>query len=141
MRSWGWLDGAGVALIALCAALLAVLEALLVPVYVGSVIVPVAVVLAVAGNILLPRLARALIPTMTAALAPFAAWLVVMVGFGVLARPEGDVIMPGSPSSAVYVTYAVLLGGALVGTVTLVWLAPPPVTKEQTAVRTDQGRR
>ncbi len=129
------------ALIVLCAALLAVLEALLVPVYVGSVIVPVAVVLAVAGNILLPRLARALIPTMAAALAPFAAWLVVMVGFGVLARPEGDVIMPGSPSSAVYVTYAVLLGGALVGTVTLVWLAPPPVTKEQAAVRTDQGRR
>jgi hypothetical protein len=31
------------------------------------------------------------------------------------------------------VTYGALLGGALVGTVTIVWLTPPPLTKEKAA--------
>ncbi|MDT4911929.1 MAG: hypothetical protein QOC66_1057 [Pseudonocardiales bacterium] len=135
MKSWGWLDWLGVAVLTICGGLAALLEALLVPLYVGSVIVPIAVVLALAGNILLPRLARSLVPTTPAALAPFAAWLIVMVAFGVLGRPEGDVILPGSPAAAQYVTYGALLGGALVGTVTVVWLTPPPVTKEQAAAR------
>ena len=131
MRTAGWLDRFGVAVLALCGGLSAVLEALLVPIYVGSVVIPVAVVLALAGNVVLPRLARSLVPSTAAALAPFGAWLIVMVVFGVLARPEGDVVLPGSPTSAALVTYGALLGGALVGTVTIVWLTPPPLTKEQ----------
>jgi hypothetical protein len=133
VKPWGWVERSGVAVLALCGALSAVLEALLVPLYAGSVIVPIAVVLALGGNIVLPRLARSLVPTTPAALAPFAAWLIVMVGFGVLGRPEGDVVLPGSPTAAAYATYAALLGGALVGTVTVVWLTPPPLTKEQAA--------
>ncbi len=125
----GWIDWAGVGLIAACGALAAVLESLLVPVYAGSVIAPVAVVLALASNAALPRLADTLVPRTLARLAPFVTWLVVMIGFGVLARPEGDVILPGSPSAVEWVTYAVLLGGALVGTVTMVWLSPPPASK------------
>jgi hypothetical protein len=122
-----------VALLAVCGALTALLEALLVPLYLGSVILPVAVVLALAGNIALPWLARSLVPTTAAALAPFGAWLIVMVGFGVLQRPEGDVILPASPTAVAVVTYAALLGGALVATITVVWLTPPPMTKEQAA--------
>jgi hypothetical protein len=74
------------------------------------------------------------VPSTPAALAPFAAWLIVMIGFGVLSRPEGDVILPGSPAAAQFVTYAVLLGGALTGTITMVALSPPPVTKERASV-------
>jgi hypothetical protein len=121
----GWLDWAGVGLVALSAALAALLEALLVPYYVGSVVVPIAVVLAVVSNVWLPRLARQLVPTTLAMATPFLTWLIVMVGFGVLARPEGDVILPGGSGAVHWVTYGVLLGGALVGTVNLVVLSTP----------------
>lgn len=125
----GWLDWAGVALITACGALAALVEALLVPLFVGRLVAPVSVVLALASNAALPWLAGTLVPRPVARLAPFLAWLIVMIGFGVVARPEGDVILPGSPGNVVWVTYVVLLGGALVGTVTLVWLSPPPATK------------
>lgn len=133
MRTGDWLARSGVAVLALCGGLSAVLEALLVPLYIGSVVMPVAVVLALTGNVALPRLARALVPSTAAALAPFAVWLIVMVVFGVLARPEGDVVLPASPTSVALVTYGALLGGALVGTVTVVWLTPPPLTKDNSA--------
>ncbi len=116
----------GVALIAGCAALAGLLEALLVPLYAGSVIVPIAIVLALGSNVALPWLARSLVPKTLAALVPFGAWLIVMLGFGAMSRPEGDVILPGSPNAVVIVTYVVLLGGALAGTATVVWLSPPP---------------
>jgi hypothetical protein len=120
----GW-DWAGVALLAACGALAGLLESLLVPLYWGSVIFPIAVVLSIAGNIAFPRLARALVPSTGAALAPFLGWLIVVVAFGVVSRPEGDVILPGAPGSLEFVTYGLLLGGALAGTVTVVWISPP----------------
>jgi hypothetical protein len=125
---WDWV---GVALLAASAALAGLLEVLLVPLYVGSVILPVAVLFAVVGNVALPRLARVLVPRTLAAGAPFGAWLLVVVLFGVVTRPEGDVILPGSPSSVEFVTYGVLLGGTLAGTVTLVMAAPPPATRRR----------
>jgi hypothetical protein len=109
---WG-----GLVLITLCGALSGMLEALLVPLYLGSTPFPLTIVLAVATNIALPRMARALRPTTAAAIAPLAAWLIVVVGFGVLARPEGDVILPGGPLQ--WVTYAMLLGGATAGMFTV----------------------
>jgi hypothetical protein len=123
-------DRLGVLLVALSGALAALIEALLVPLYAGSVVVPVAIVLALASNVLLPRLAHALVPTTLAALAPFGAWLAVILGFGAFGRPEGDVILPGSPGGVEFVTYGVLLGGALAGTASVVWLMPPPATKK-----------
>jgi hypothetical protein len=122
VSGWSW---AGVALLAACGALAGLLESLLVPLYWGSVIFPIAVVLAVVSNVVLPRLARALVPTTGAALAPFLGWLIVVVAFGVVSRPEGDVILPGAPGSLEFVTYGLLLGGALAGTVTVVWISPP----------------
>ncbi len=116
----GWL---GVVLLALVAGLFGLLETLLVPLYAGSTAVPVAVLLAVLSNILLPRMARTLVPTTPAAAVPLFAWLVVVIGFGVLARPEGDIILPGG--SLQWVTYGVVLGGALAGTVSVVLSGPP----------------
>jgi hypothetical protein len=122
ITGWDWL---GVALLTVCGGLAAVLESLLVPLYWGSVIFPIAIVLALASNVVFPRLASSLIPRTSAVLAPFAGWLVVVVGFGVLSRPEGDVILPGAPGKLEFVTYGVLLGGALAGTMTVVLASPP----------------
>lgn len=128
------LEWAGVALLALTGALAGLLETLLVPLYAGSVIVPVSVVLAIVSNMVLPRLARALVPRTSAAIAPFLTWLVVVVLFGVLARPEGDVVLPGSPASVQYVVYGVIFGGALAGTATLVMMTPPPPSRKGSGV-------
>ena len=123
-------DWLGVALLTASALLAALIEALLVPYYIDGVIAPLTIALAAATNVALPWLANGLIPRATARLAPFLAWLVVMIGFGVYTRPEGDVILPGGgPGGVQYVTYGVLLGGALVGTVAQVWLSPPPQTR------------
>jgi hypothetical protein len=115
---------AALALVLLClsAALAAMLEALLVPVYAGSTLVPVAVVAALASNVALPLLARTVATRTLQMAAPFVVWLVVLVVFGVVARPEGDVILPGG--DAQWVSYGVLLGGALAGTLTVVSIAP-----------------
>lgn len=122
-------DRLGVVLVTLCGALAALFAVLLVPLYVGSSVLPIAVALALVSNVVLPRMAHTLVPRTLSALAPFAAWLVVVLGFGAVARPEGDVILPGAPRSVEWVTYGVLLGGALAGTATVVWLTPPPARR------------
>lgn len=131
-------DWAGVALICAVAALAAVLETLFVPFYLGTVIAPFAVLGALVSNTVLPRMARTLVPTTTGAVLPFLSWLVVIIGFGVVARPEGDVILPGAPGTVEAVVYGVLLGGALAGTVSVVTSAPPPVRRTG---ETAEGRR
>jgi hypothetical protein len=115
--AWAWV---GVALLCACAMLAALLALFLVPLYAGSVLVPVAVVVALASNVALPRLARALVATTAAAALPFVAWLAVVVVVGVLPRPEGDVVLPGGHGALPWVSYGVLLGGALAGTLTVV---------------------
>ena len=119
-----WLDWVGVAVLTLCGALAALLESLLVPLYLGSTIFPIAIVFALASNVALPRLALSLVPRMAAALGPFIGWLIVVVGFGAIGRPEGDVILPGAPGDLSGVTYGVLLGGAFAGVATVVWFSP-----------------
>jgi hypothetical protein len=115
----------GVALITVCAALAGLLELLLVPLYAGHVLIPAAVLFAILSNVALPRMAVAVVRSTLAAVAPFVGWLVVAVGFGVLTRPEGDVILPGG-GYVEYVGYGTLLGGALAGTITVVMCTPPP---------------
>ena len=113
---WAW---AGVALLCACAVLAALLALFLVPLYAGSVIVPVAVVVALASNVALPRLARALVETTVAMVLPFLSWLLVVIVIGVMPRPEGDVVLPGGRGALQWVSYGVLLGGALAGTLTV----------------------
>jgi hypothetical protein len=118
------LDWLGVAVLSGCAALAGLLELLYVPLYAGSILVPVTVVFAIAFNLGLPRLARTLVDTTSAALLPFLTWLAVVVAVGLFPRPEGDVILPGGGGGVEWVSYGVLLGGALAGTVTLVFISP-----------------
>ncbi|HEV7204581.1 MAG TPA: hypothetical protein VGN18_08200 [Jatrophihabitans sp.] len=128
-RPPGALEWAGVVLLCLCAVLAAVLEALLVPLYAGSVVVPIAVVAALVTNVAFPRMARVLVPSTIAAALPLVAWLVVIVVFGVVTRPEGDVILPGGSGAVHWVSYGVMLGGALAGTITVVVSTPPPAPR------------
>ena len=113
----------GLVLLCVGAALAGLLAALLVPLYSGSTPAPFAVVLAVASNIAFPLLGYRIVARPIAAIAPFVCWLVVVFGFGVTARPEGDVILPGG--SLQWVSYGVLLGGALAGTLSVVFAIPP----------------
>jgi len=114
----------GVVLLCAVAVLAAALEILLVPLRVGTVMLPLSVLFAVVGNVLLARAARVFSQRMSAAVAPFVAWLVPTVVLALAPRPEGDVLVPGSGGEQ-WVFYALLLGGTLTGTVTLVLSAGP----------------
>lgn len=123
----GPLDWLGLALLCGCSLLAAILELMFIPLYAGTVLVPVAVAGAVVGNVVLPRLAWGLVPSSRTAALPLLAWLLVMLAVVLLPRPEGDVLLPGA--SLTWVSYGVLLGGALAGAVTLVVLSHPPRTE------------
>jgi hypothetical protein len=136
-----WLTGFGIGALCASGALAGLIEMLLVPLYAGSTLVPIAVVMAVVGNIALPLLARMLVPTTGGTLAPFASWLLVVIVIGLFPRPEGDVILPGGGGALEWVTYGVLLGGALAGTVTVVMSTgrpprPAPTPRESLSTRT-----
>jgi hypothetical protein len=109
--------------------LAAALEVLLVPLYAGKTLVPVTVVLAVLINIALPLLARSIVPRGSAAFAPFAVWLLVVVIIGLFPRPEGDVILPGG-GALEWVGYGVLLGGTVAGTLTVAVSGARPVNRQ-----------
>jgi hypothetical protein len=121
-RSWS-ADRLGVVLLCGCAALAALLELLLVPLRIGTTLVPVTVLFALAGNVAFPRLAHVLIASPAAALAPFLAWLAPMLILSMTPRPAGDVLVRGGGGEQ-WVFYGVLLGGAVAGTATVVLSAP-----------------
>jgi hypothetical protein len=116
-RLVGW---AGLVLTCAAAALAALLEMFFVPLYAGAAVVPVAALAAVVGNVVLPRLGYLLVPRTLAAVLPFLVWLAAVVVVGLVPRPEGDVVLPGGDPLQ-WVSYAVVLGGAVAGAVTVVW--------------------
>lgn len=107
----------GVAVCCASAALAGLIEVLLAPFYVGSVLVPVAVVLAIASNIALPIISRTLVDSVLAAAAPVVVWVAVVLVLS-LPRPEGDVLLPGGKGGQLAVSYAMMLLGVLAGVIT-----------------------
>ena len=95
MRLLGW----GL-LAAVVSAWLAVVEVLWLPMRVGGVLVPVSVLAAVAGNVLLVSGAHRLSGSRLVGVVPALVWLVVAVG-GALRRPEGDVLVAAPPGDTV----------------------------------------
>ena len=77
--------GAG-AVVVLVAVWLALVEVFWLPLRVGGVLVPLSVVAAVAGNLLMPRLALRLAESRLVAALTGVAWLVVVVA-GMIRRP------------------------------------------------------
>lgn len=118
------LDWAGVGLYTAGAILAAALDVFLLPFYVGSVIAPVSIALAVVGNIVVPRLSRSLVNSTAGAAVPFAAWVLVVVVLALYPRPEGDVIVPGG-GSVELVFWGTLIAGTVAGLVTVVVTATP----------------
>ena len=114
-----WLAVLSVVVFTAVAVLGAAVEVTLVPVRVGTTVVPVSVALAVLGNIVVPVLSRRAVPRTAAAALPAMAWVATVLVLS-QARPEGDVLLPGSPSALVYVTYALLGLGIVAAMVTVV---------------------
>lgn len=127
MNERGLLDVVGLIVVCMCAVLAAVLELLLVPLYAGSVAVPVAAVLTIAGNAALPRLAYAFVPSGLAAAAPGVIWAAILFFFGLTSRPEGDVILPGGGGGWFQVTMygGVIVGGVVAAVVSAVAVTTP----------------
>jgi hypothetical protein len=120
-RPWetaGW----GVAAV-LVAGWLALVEVFWLPLRVGAVVVPLSVLAAVAGNLLLVGWAHRLSGSRAVAVAPAVTWLVVVIG-AMMRRPEGDLVLVGNGTAGVLnlvflllgvMSAAVAVGGALAG--------------------------
>ncbi len=120
-RPWeaaGWGIGA-----VLVAAWLALVEVFWLPLRVGAVVVPLSVLAAVAGNVLLVGWAHRLSGSRAVAVTPAITWLVVVIG-AMMRRPEGDLVLVGTGVPGVVnlvflllgvTAAAVAVGGALAG--------------------------
>ena len=98
-------------LVTVLAAELALVEVFWLPLRVLGVPVPVSVVAAVAGNLLLVDLAVRLTGSRLAGVLPAAVWLVIAVAAS-LRRPEGDLLLTGSGVLG-FLSLAFLLAGVV----------------------------
>jgi hypothetical protein len=92
--------------------------------YIDTVIVPVTIIAAVVGNLVLPRLGRAAIGTARGALVPVLLWLVVILVPTLYNRPEGDIFVLAVHGQQ-YAYYGLLFAGAIAGFATVVVLGAP----------------
>jgi hypothetical protein len=107
-----------------CGVLAGLVESMLIPLYAGRVLVPLAPALAVLSNIALPWLGRYALPRTAGAVAPYLAWLLVVAVLFLYVRPEGDVIYPGGHWLQ-WCSYGVVLGGTFAGAVTVFVVTSP----------------
>jgi hypothetical protein len=105
LRLVGW-----AALAVLVAAWLALVEVFWLPWRLGGVPVPVSLLAAVAGNLLLVGAARRLSGSRLVAVLPAVVWLVIALGAS-MRRPEGDLLLTGGDA----VTSTLNLGFLLLG--------------------------
>ncbi len=101
-------------LVLVLAAACAIVEVFYLPLRAGSVLVPLSVVAAVAGNLLFTRAMHELTGAIWAAFLPGAVWLAV-IGRSAIARPEGDLLITdgGASTQTAVVNLAFLLLGSL----------------------------
>jgi hypothetical protein len=126
-------DWGVVAALCVCAVVLSVLELLFVPFYVGRLIFPIAVPVAIAGNIALPRLGIGLLGRAAGGVLPFLAWLIPLLVLALTPRAEGDVIVLAVTAQE-WTFYGVLILGCVAGMVTISRSSPRRVP----AVRPDR---
>lgn len=107
-------------LLILTSLMLGTIEVLLTPLRWGTVLVPVSVLLAVLGNVVLVGLARHGLGSNRIGLGVLAAWIVPVFVIGLLPRPEGDVIVPGGGGEQ-WVYFGTLFVGAAAGLAAQMW--------------------
>jgi len=121
----GAAEWASFVLVCASAVLAALLELLfLAQFYIGTVIVPVVILAAIAGNLALPRLGRALIGSTRGAVVPVVLWLIVILVPTLYNRPEGDIFVLAEHGQQ-YAYYGLLFAGAIAGFATIVVLGSP----------------
>jgi hypothetical protein len=113
-----WERVAGGVLVVVGAIVLAVIEGFLVPLRAGTTPVPIALVLAVAVNLVAPWATYRVTGRRAAAVAPVLAWLAVVVTLS-SRGPGGDVVVPGDWQGISF-----LLAGAAAGAVGVVIVVP-----------------
>jgi hypothetical protein len=112
-------DRIGWAVVAvLVAGWLALVEIFWLPLRIGGVLVPVSILVAVVGNLLLPGLLMRVSGSRLVAVLPAVVWLVVAVT-AMSRRPEGDVVMLGRGTlgtlNLVFLLVGVLAAAVAVG--------------------------
>jgi hypothetical protein len=106
----------GYAVFAIAGVLSSIYEVLLVPTRWGGSLVPLAPVLAIISNIVLPLCCFGLSRTRLSAAPPVIGWVLSTLVLS-SSRPEGDVLLPAGATA--WVSYSLLLGGLLTGLITL----------------------
>jgi hypothetical protein len=121
----GATDWVSFVVICASAALAALLELMfLAEWYIGTVIIPVTIVAAVAGNVILPRMGQRVFGTVRGAIAPIALWLLVILVPTLYNKTEGDLFVLGVYGQQ-YAYYGLLFGGAVAGFGTVIVLSNP----------------
>ena len=87
----------------------ALVEVFWLPLRIGSVLVPLSIVGAVVGNLMLTAAAHRLSGSRVVAVLPAVVWLVVAVS-AMIRRPEGDVVLTGGGGTGVVNLAFLLLG-------------------------------
>lgn len=114
-----------------CGVLSALLEMLfLAEFYVGTIIVPVVVLAALGGNVLLPFWGFRLVHAARGAVLPVVFWLITILGLSLYTPPEGDLFVINAYHQQ-GAFYGLLLVGAIAGFATIVVVSgratmPPP---------------
>jgi len=125
---------------AVVAGWLALVEVFWLPLRVGGLLVPLSLVAAVVGNLLLPAAALRFSGSRLVAVLPAVIWLVVAVG-AMVRRPEGDLVMTGAGASGV-VNLAFLLFGVLAAAFSVgrvLGTRRPPVRPDDVPARDPAG--
>ncbi len=93
--------------------------------YAGKIVVPVVVVVAVGGNLVLTRWGYRILRRVSGATLPLVFWMLPVLALTMYNRPEGDVIVT-SQYGQQYVYYGLLFLGAGAGFITIVMLSGTP---------------
>jgi hypothetical protein len=93
--------------------------------YAGTVIIPVTILAAVGGNIVLPWLGLRAVGRMAGAVLPVVCWLIPTLVLTMYSRPEGDLFVIAEYQQQ-YAFYGLLIAGATAGFATVVVLGGTP---------------
>ena len=122
-RDWGL-----VALLAACGLLSGLVETLLVPLYAGSQLLPISVVIAIVLNYLLCAGSARTVGRPMGAVITLVLWVLPVLVLPEVQPAGGDVLILGGSSTQQYVYYALILLGCGAGIVAMVRTIGPRAT-------------